>query len=114
MTQVVCETKAAPPSFFTNYAHVLILIGSDNSLRMRDIAERIGITERAVQRIVEELIDCGYIVVTKSGRRNRYTLDPDSRIEHFLSPDLRVKDLLELAIHPHATDPSIHKGAAIS
>ena len=75
----VYTTKFEPHfSFLTNHAHVLLLIAGDNSLRMRDLASSIGITERAVQRIIDELATAGYLAIVKDGRRNRYIV----RSEH--------------------------------
>jgi predicted transcriptional regulator len=62
----------------TNHTHVLVQIARHPEMRMREIAAAVGITERAVQRIVEELHANGYIVVTKDGRRNRYSIEPNS------------------------------------
>src|SRR4051794_5810167 len=61
--------------FLSNHAHVLLCIAQDPMSRARDIAERVGITERAAQRIVADLIRERYITRTKVGRRNRYEID---------------------------------------
>jgi biotin operon repressor len=58
--------------FLTNHAYVLLSLSRAPDARMRDVAERIGITERAVQRIVAELEESGYLVRSREGRRNRY------------------------------------------
>ena len=60
-------------SFLTNHARVLLGIAHDPGMRLREIAERVGITERAVHRIVVVLADAGYISRTRQGRRTRYT-----------------------------------------
>ncbi len=75
MNDLAFKPTSAQPhefTFLTNYAHVLLLIASDPSILMRELASQIGITERAVQRIVDDLTTAGYLVVTKDGRRNRY------------------------------------------
>ena len=59
-------------SFLTNHAQVLLCLRRDPESRMRDVAGLLGITERAVQRIVAELSQSGYLVREKQGRRNRY------------------------------------------
>ena len=59
-------------TFLTNHAHVLFCIAEDPEMRLRDVAARVGITERAVQRIVTDLEGEGYLTVSKEGRRNRY------------------------------------------
>jgi DNA-binding Lrp family transcriptional regulator len=92
-----CEKRLeTSPSFFTNHAYVLMLIDRDNTMRMREVAQRIGITERAVQRIVEELVASGYLTIGKSGRRNTYALKTDIRLQYPLSNEVRVDDLLRL------------------
>ena len=69
-------------TFLTNHAQVLVCIARDPGIRLRDIGERVGITERAAHRIVVELADAGYITRERSGRRNHYTIN-----EHFALPD---------------------------
>ncbi len=61
-------------TFFTNHAHVLLCLAGDPNLRIRDLAAMVGITERAVQRIVRELAAEGFLDVEKQGRRNHYTI----------------------------------------
>ncbi len=81
-------------TFLTNYAHVLLLIANDPSILMRELASQIGITERAVQRIVDDLTTAGYLVVTKDGRRNRYQVVMDSPLRHELERHCNVGDLV--------------------
>jgi DNA-binding IclR family transcriptional regulator len=83
-------------TFLTNHAHVLLCIRREPDLRMRDIAERVGITERAAQRIVAELIQEGYVKREKIGRRNRYTVDPDVPMRHPLSRDHAVGEIMDV------------------
>jgi len=91
-------TKAVPvPHAFallTNHAHVLLLVAQMPDVRMREIAAKAGITERAVQRIVEDLTATGYVVVTKSGRRNRYEIRRESPLHHPLAQHLNVGELI--------------------
>ena len=61
-------------TFLTNHAQVLVCIANDPGVRLRDIAERVVITERAVHRIVVELGDAGYVTRRRNGRRNEYTI----------------------------------------
>src|SRR5437764_15119572 len=61
--------------FLSNHAHVLLCIARDPDSRTRDIAEQVGITERAAQRIVADLIAEGYLKRTKNGRRNHYEIN---------------------------------------
>jgi DNA-binding IclR family transcriptional regulator len=84
--------------FFTNHAHVLFLIARDGSLRMRELAAEIGITERAVQRIVEELTANGYLKVTKDGRRNRYYVERDLPLRHQVESHRNVGQLVQCIV----------------
>jgi predicted transcriptional regulator len=82
-------------AFLTNHAHVLVCIARDPQSRARDIAEQIGITERAAQRILADLIADGYVERTKVGRRNHYTIDPRGHLRHPMFRELSVGPLLE-------------------
>ena len=82
-------------TFLTNHARVLILIAQTPSIRLRDIAARIGITERAAQRIVGDLEADGYLSHEKEGRRNHYSLRPDARLRHPLENEIAVDQLVE-------------------
>lgn len=84
-------------TFLTNYAHVLFCMSEDPSLRLRDIAQHVGITERAVQRIVHDLHESGYIEVYKEGRRNSYRVNAQKKLRHPLEKHVTVSDLLSLA-----------------
>jgi DNA-binding transcriptional ArsR family regulator len=81
--------------FLTNHAYVLRCVARDPEVTMRDVAERIGITERAVQRIVMELEQAGYLVRAKEGRRNRYAIR-EGRPRHHLDVGLPLRELLGL------------------
>src|SRR5580698_2565452 len=85
-------------TMLTNHAHVLVLIAEKPDIRMREIATTIGITERAVQRIVDDLTVTGYIVVTKDGRRNRYEIRPEARLRHPLASHRNVGDLIRFVL----------------
>jgi len=82
-------------TFLTNHTRVLAAISKDRNIRMREMARAIGITERAVQRIVDELITAGYITAYKSGRRNAYALD-EMRTLGASFPGCLVSDLLNI------------------
>jgi DNA-binding IclR family transcriptional regulator len=84
-------------TFLTNHAHVLILLSREGSLTMREVADRVGITERAVQRIVAELVEGGYLAVEKDGRRNQYTVNDRLPLRHAVEAHRSVADLLLLA-----------------
>jgi len=66
---------AADWHFLSNHAQVLICIARDPDIRLRDVAVTVGITERAVQRIVADLVAAGYLGIERAGRRNRYIIN---------------------------------------
>ncbi|GAA4606334.1 helix-turn-helix domain-containing protein [Actinoallomurus liliacearum] len=85
-----------PWTFLTNHARVLIVIARNPQSRLRDIADTIGITERAAQTIVNDLEGAEYISRTKVGRRNHYSVDPTRPFRHPADADHRVEGLLTL------------------
>jgi len=93
------KAKNQPPRtwlFLTNHAHVLLCIARDPQARTRDIAAQVGITERAAQRIVSELIAEKYLTRTKVGRRNHYTINRRGRLRHPIFRKLAIGPLLEV------------------
>ncbi len=80
--------------FLTNHTHVLLTLYRDPDLRQRDIAQHVGITEGAVQRILHDLEREGYISRSKIGRRNHYNDNPDLPLRHPLECHHKVADLL--------------------
>jgi DNA-binding MarR family transcriptional regulator len=84
-------------TFLTNHAHVLLCIAGDPQARIRDLAERVGITERAVQRIIFELEDAGYVTHEREGRRNIYRVLPHLPLRHPVEQNSKVAALLALA-----------------
>ena len=83
-------------TFLSNYAHVIIILAAQPSLRLREVAARVGITERAVQRIVADLADGGFITTTKIGRRNTYTVAMRARLRHPIEAHRTISDLVAL------------------
>ncbi len=83
-------------TFLTNHTHVLLCIADDPEVRLREVAARVGITERATQKIVHDLVADGYVALTKVGRRNHYRLLPGGRFRHPLEEPHEVSDLLAL------------------
>ena len=83
-------------TFLTNYGHVLLCIAADPDTRLRDVAERVGITERSTQRIVADLIEEGYLKHVKVGRRNRYQIRLDLPLRHPIERENEIGVLLKL------------------
>lgn len=81
-------------TFMTNHAHVLLCVARDPGIRHRDVAERVGITERAAQRIVGDLIESGYLERHKEGRRNHYRLHAEMPMRHPLEEDSKIGEIL--------------------
>lgn len=98
---MVRKQQSAPVAewtFLTNHAHVLLLIAGDPEIRLRDVAERVGITERAVQRIVTDLEASRYIERQRCGRRNRYHVNPKLPLRHPVEAHQTVGALIELVL----------------
>ena len=85
-------------TFLTNHSHVLLCLVQDPEARMRDVAERVGITERAVQRIVAELEAGGYLVRSREGRRNRYEVNGDLPLRHPVEGHRDLNALIRLLL----------------
>jgi hypothetical protein len=81
-------------TFLTNHAHVLVCLAEEPDVRGRDIAARVGITERAAQAMVADLVAEGYVTRSREGRRNRYLVHPDAPLRHPLEHDHTVGELL--------------------
>lgn len=83
-------------TFLTNHAHVLITLYESPNLVLREVAVKVGITERGVQRIVQDLADAGYIEREKIGRNNRYQVLTDKPLRHPIEAHRSIGDLLRL------------------
>ena len=81
-------------TFFTNHAHVLFCISEDPDITLREVAMRVGITERATQRIVAELEQGGYLRHERKGRRNHYELIADVPLRHEIESHVSIGDIL--------------------
>ncbi len=94
-------------TFLSNHAHVLICIAREPEVRLRDVAARVGITERAVQGIVADLEEAGYLSHTRKGRRNYYELHSDRPFRHPVAAHREIGLLLSLILGPgkRATRP---------
>jgi len=87
-------------TFLTNHAHVLLSLAADPELRLRDVAERVGITERAVQRIVADLEEAGYLTRLRAGRRNEYEVHQRKPLRHPIEAHRDVSALIDLVQKP--------------
>jgi predicted transcriptional regulator len=83
-------------TFVTNHTQVMLCLARDPRVRLRDVAESIGITERAAQRIVAELVDAGYVDRARVGRRNVYTVNRGAAMRHAAQHGHEVGELLDL------------------
>lgn len=82
-------------TFLTNHTHVLVCIANDTGVRLRDVADRVGITERAAQSIVADLVSAGYLTRARVGRRNTYEIRPDHPLRHQVESHRTVGGLLD-------------------
>jgi len=92
------ERPAPRWDFLTNYAHVLVCVARDPGARLRDIATAVGITERAAHRIVSELVEEGYVLRERQGRRNHYQVKPELPLPHPLAEEREVGELLRVLV----------------
>lgn len=94
----LCEQKNSSWTFLTNHTHVLFCLAREHHETLREVAECVGITERAVQRIVADLEQAGIITRTREGRKNRYTVDINHPLRHDLESHKTVGDLMALVL----------------
>jgi hypothetical protein len=99
-------------TIFSNHGHVLVCLTRDPEARLRDVAADVGITERAVQKIVRDLQDGDMISVTKNGRRNCYSIHKKQPLRHPLEADCKIKDLIRVINKKPGPDqsPKIQEG----
>jgi len=90
------EKKIENWTFFSNNAHVLVCLTHNPQPTTREIALQVGITERAVQRIMTKLIEAGVVTVSKEGRRNSYELDLNQRLRHPLESHKTIGEFIQL------------------
>lgn len=83
-------------TFLTNHSHILICLARNPEVRIRDLADAVGITERAVQRILSELEQAGAITKIKEGRRNHYELNANFPLRHPVEAHRKVGDILKM------------------
>lgn len=90
-------------SFFSNYAHVLVCLAENPHARLRDVADRVGITERTAFRLIGELEEAEILERVKEGRRNHYLINSDAHLRHEIEEHCTVGELLETILHQHAS-----------
>lgn len=83
-------------TFLTNHSHVLLCIAEDADVLIREVADRVGITERATQRIVAELEEAGYLSHQRVGRRNHYSVHAELPLRHPLEDHLEIGAILRV------------------
>ena len=93
-------------TLFSNHGHVLVCLARNNEARLRDVAADVGITERAVQKIVRELQQADYISITKHGRCNHYNINRRKALRHSLEAQVSVGRLLQLIVADGKAKPA--------
>mgnify|MGYP006269424479 CR=1 FL=1 len=96
MTKASASTDRAAWTFLTNHSHVLISLAGNGNLRVRDIAEQVFITERAVLKILGELEEAGIITRTREGRRTHYAIHRDRPLRHQVEAHCTTGHLLAM------------------
>ena len=90
------STAAPTWTFLSNHSHVLICLHRESELTVREVAQRVGITERSVQRIIGDLEDAGFLVRERVGLRNRYRFDTSESLRHPIESHCTIGDLIGL------------------
>ncbi|MGW0916277.1 MarR family transcriptional regulator [Streptomyces sp. NPDC002784] len=101
-------------TFLTNHARVLAAIADDRNARIRDIAVRCRLTERAVQKIIADLEQAGYLSHTREGRSNTYRIDPSMVLRHPAEAGVTVASLLSLLVQDEADRTGVPQSASTS
>ncbi len=100
MRHVSQPDAAGSWTYLSNHSHVLVCLAEDPEARIRDIADRVDITERAVQRILGELEEAGVVEKQRIGRRNRYRIHGGKHLRHPVEGHCQVDGLLSFVIGP--------------
>lgn len=100
-------------TLFSNHGHVLVCLARDPNARLRDVAADVGITERAVQKIVRDLQQGEMVNVSKQGRRNRYSIHNKKHLRHDLEAHCTIADLMDLVVEGATQDESVAKPRSI-
>lgn len=99
-TQTMLKKNLEPKSrsswtFFSNHTHVIACLARDPDMVLREVSYEVGITERAVQRIVQELVEAGVIDRQKSGRQNHYVINRKFKLRHAIEQHRTIGELLD-------------------
>jgi DNA-binding MarR family transcriptional regulator len=105
-TQQRSTSPAGSWDFLTNHAHVLMCVAHDPAIRLRDIGTAVGITERAAHQILSQLVEEGYVLRERQGRRNRYQIVAGLPMRHPLVQERAVGELLEVLICSTTGEPA--------
>ncbi len=109
MLMAMAEHAAPNWMFLTNHAQVLVCVARDPGVRLREIGERVGITERAAHRIVAELADAGYITRQRNGRRNHYTINTQLPLPDPIAREQNLAGLLEILTVTRGSEPLVDR-----
>jgi len=91
-------------TFLTNHAHVALTLAESSELTIRELARVVGITERAVQQILNDLVEADYLERDRVGRRNSYRLKGERPLRHAVESHCRLRDLVSM-VYPDRTGP---------
>ena len=108
------NAKPVSWSFLTNHAQVLICIAREPEIRLRDLGDQLGITERAAHRIVVALADAGYITRQRNGRRNHYTINAHLPLPDAIAREQNIGELLKILNVKHASARPAAQAAGIN
>lgn len=104
------KKSAAPQdsswTFLTNHAHVLLCLAGRGDMLLREVAATVGITERAVQKIVADLEAAGLLTRGREGRRNTYEIDDNQPLRHPIEAHCTVRGLIRFVMDGKKSSPS--------
>jgi predicted transcriptional regulator len=83
-------------TFLSNHGHVLVQIAKNPDIRVKEIAAAVGITERAAQGIVSDLVAGGFVIAQKAGRRNTYSISSDAHLKHPAEANLTLAEFVSV------------------
>lgn len=92
------EPRTSSWTFLSNHAHVLLLLAREPEILLKDVSNLVGITERAVQKIVADLVEGGFLKKEKCGRRNRYNINIKKPLRHPLEAHKPIGELLKIFV----------------